>query len=147
MKVRLCVLFFTLISFKSFSQSSTYNLSIASSQPSICSGGYVTLTATVSDSKSSFNYSWSTGEITPTIRVNKADTYTVSVWDNTGNLQPLSKSITINTSTVPAPPIAKNQIICRNSSATLTATGTDGVYQWYDAPTGGNFLASGASYT
>ena len=29
----------------------------------------------------------------------------------------------------------------------LTATGPGGMYQWYDAPTGGNFLASGATFT
>ena len=147
MKVCVCFLFFILISLLSFGQSSTYSLSIVSSQSSICSGSYVTLTATLSESNGSLNYSWSTGETTPYIRVNKAGTYTVSVWDNTGNYQPLSKSITINTSAVPAPPISKNQIVCRNSTATLTVTGAGGVYQWYDAPTGGKFLATGASYT
>ncbi|MDN3549173.1 PKD-like domain-containing protein [Mucilaginibacter aquaedulcis] len=119
-----------------------------SSQPSICSGSYVTLTATVSDSNHSFNYSWSTGETTPSIRINKADTYTISVWDNNGDFQPLSKSITINTSMVPAPPVSNDQVVCRNGTATLIATGADGsVYQWYDAPVGGKFLATGASYT
>jgi gliding motility-associated-like protein len=147
MKVRICFLFFILLSLKAFSQSSTYSLSIVSSQSSICSGSYVTLTANVSDSKRSFNYSWSTGETTPSIRVNKAGTYTISVWDNTGDFQPLSKSITISTSAAPDPPVAISQNICRNSTATLTATGPGDVYQWYDAPIGGKFLATGASYT
>jgi gliding motility-associated-like protein len=147
MKVRICFLFFILINLNVFSQPSTYNLSIVSSQSSICSGSYVTLTANVSGSKGSFNYSWSTGETTPSIRVNKAGTYTISVWDNTGDFQPLSKSITISTSAVPNPPIVKSKIICQNGTATITATGPGGVYQWYDAPIGGKFLATGASYT
>ena len=147
MKVRVCCLFFILISARSFSQPSAYSLSIVSSQPSICSGNYVTLTATVSDSNHSFNYSWSTGETTPSIRINKAGTYTVSVWDNIGDSQPLSKSITINNSAVPDPPVSNDQVVCRNGTATLTATGAGGVYQWYDAPIGGKFLATGASYT
>ena len=44
-------------------------------------------------------------------------------------------------------PSVSNPIICAGSSATLSATAPGGIYQWYDAATGGNLLYTGASYT
>jgi hypothetical protein len=43
---------------------------------------------------------------------------------------------------------AANAVICNTSgSATLTATSPFGTVFWYDAPTGGNYLGSGSSFT
>lgn len=53
--------------------------------------------------------------------------------------------ITVNPT--PAAPTVANIAICPNNSATLTATAPGGNYDWYDAATGGNLLASGNSYT
>ena len=43
-------------------------------------------------------------------------------------------------------PVIAGQSICTGNSATLTATGT-GYIQWYDAPTGGNLITTGTTYT
>jgi gliding motility-associated-like protein len=79
--------------------------------------------------------------------VNKAGTYSVSVGDKTPGCQPVKKSIGITVSATPNAPTATSVIVCQNSPATLTATAPGGVYQWYDKPVGGNFLATGATYT
>jgi hypothetical protein len=47
---------------------------------------------------------------------------------------------------VVTPPTAANVTRCGTGSVTLNAVGT-GTINWYDAPTGGNFLSTGASYT
>ncbi|HEY0029650.1 MAG TPA: hypothetical protein VGC65_02740, partial [Bacteroidia bacterium] len=43
-------------------------------------------------------------------------------------------------------PTAANQTICSGTSATLTASGSGAVYNWYNAP-GGTLLGTGATYT
>ncbi|HVS93136.1 MAG TPA: PKD-like domain-containing protein [Mucilaginibacter sp.] len=93
-----------------------------------------------------YSYAWNTGETTTSISVNKAGTYTVTVSDKTPGCAPVKKSITITSNPVPDPPTAASVTVCPNSSATLTATAPGGVYQWYDAPTGGNFLATGPTF-
>lgn len=44
-------------------------------------------------------------------------------------------------------PVVVAQSIPTGTAATLTATGCNGQIQWYDAPSGGNHLGSGSSYT
>jgi len=44
-------------------------------------------------------------------------------------------------------PTVNDTCIIGSSSVTLTASGSSGNYAWYDALVGGNFLASGTSYT
>jgi hypothetical protein len=56
-----------------------------------------------------------------------------------------SNVIVVNAQVVNAPS-ASGVTRCGPGSVTLTATGTSGV-RWYDAPTGGNQLATTASYT
>lgn len=43
-------------------------------------------------------------------------------------------------------PIAKSQIACESSHTSLTASGSAGSYQWYDAPVGGTLLWIGDTY-
>jgi gliding motility-associated-like protein len=47
------------------------------------------------------------------------------------------------------PPTAQDQIVCINSSATLVASSSQAgaTFTWWDAPTSGNLLGSGASFT
>jgi len=105
------------------------------------------LTATPSGGTAPYNYIWSTGETTPSINVNKSGTYTVTVADKTPGCPAVKQSITVSSSPTPNAPTAKGVVVCPNTSATLTATAPGGLYQWYDAPTGGNFLGSGDTYT
>jgi gliding motility-associated-like protein len=125
----------------------TLSVNLTSSGPSICSGSSVVLTATASAGTAPFTYAWSTGQSTASISVNKPGTYTVTVSDKTAGCQPVKQSITITSGVAPAAPTAANAVACPNSPVTLTATAPGGTYQWYDASTGGNFLATGASYT
>jgi gliding motility-associated-like protein len=147
MKNRLLICLFLFLSFKVYSQSCTLSVTIASSSPTICTGYSVTLKATASQGTPPYSYIWSTGETTSSINVNKSGTYTVTVSDNTSGCSPVKQSITVGATTTPNPPTAKNVIVCPNTTATLTATAPGGTYQWYDAATAGNYLATGPSYT
>lgn len=55
-------------------------------------------------------------------------------------------SFTVGSGAIPAPTSA-NTSICPNASATLNVTGQAGAtFSWYNAPTGGTLLGTGASY-
>lgn len=141
----LLVLFLLVIcSLAGYSQVCTLNVTISSTANTICSGKNVTLTANLSGGTGPFTYIWNTGENTPSIDVNKAGTYTVTVSDKTPGCQPKVASIQITAVASPNPPTVANQVVCPNTSATLTATAPGGTYQWYDAD--GNFLFTGNPY-
>ncbi|HEX3383875.1 MAG TPA: hypothetical protein VHS53_01740, partial [Mucilaginibacter sp.] len=126
----------------------TFTVSLSSSSPNICSGSSVVLTATPSGGGTApFSYAWSTGETTSSISVSRAGTYTVTVTDKTPGCTGVPKNITVGSGVAPVPPTVTSVPACPNSPVTLTATAPGGTYQWYDAATGGNFLATGASYT
>lgn len=138
---------FLLLSFTGYSQVCTLKVSVSSSGPSICSGTSVVLTANISGGTGPYTYIWNTGENTPSISVNKAGTYTVHVSDKTVGCQPVVQNIKITSIATPNAPSVSNQTVCPNTPATLVASAPGGNYQWYDAPDGGNFLASGNTYT
>ncbi|WP_183574592.1 PKD-like domain-containing protein [Mucilaginibacter sp. X5P1] len=144
---RLFFLLLLLLPFRGFSQSCTLKDSLSSSSPDICSGNAVILTPTLSGGTGPYNYIWSTGETTQTISVNKAGTYTVSVTDKSTSCPAVTASISVGVSTMPNAPTASSTTVCENSPATLKATAPGGTYQWYDAATGGNFLATGDTFT
>ena len=146
MKRCLTVILLLTVFLKSYSQC-TLGVSITSSNPAICSGNVVVLTANVSAGTPAYGFIWSTGETTQAISVNKAGTYTVTVKDNTPGCKAVVQSITLVNSVTPNAPTATDVTICPNSSATLTANGSTGIYQWYNAPAGGNLLFTGASFT
>ena len=146
MKNSLLVFLFLLLSYSTYSQTCTLNVNLSSTGTAICSGSSVVLTATPSAGTAPYSYVWNTGEVTQSITINKAGTYSVTVSDKTPGCQPVKQSITITSALIPDAPTANGAIVCQNSSATLNATAPGGVYQWYDAPTGGNFLASGATF-
>jgi gliding motility-associated-like protein len=145
MKNKLFVFLLLILSVRAYSQC-TLTVNLTASSTAICSGNPVVLTASATAGTPAYNYVWSTGETTQSISVNKAATYTVSVSDQTAGCQPITKTITLTTGTTPPAPTAADAITCPNTSATITASGSSGTYQWYDAPTGGNFLASGGTY-
>ncbi|MGZ3891593.1 MAG: immunoglobulin domain-containing protein, partial [Mucilaginibacter sp.] len=146
MKNSLLVFLLVIAAFRGYGQC-TLNVSLSSSSPNICSGTSAVLTATPSGGTAPYSYAWSTGEVTSSINVNKAGTYSVTVTDKTAGCAGVKQTITIGSGVTPVPPTVSNAVACPNSPVTLTATAPGGIYQWYDAATGGNFLASGASYT
>ncbi|MFI5161763.1 MAG: PKD-like domain-containing protein [Sphingobacteriales bacterium] len=145
MKNSLLVFLFLVTAFRGYSQC-TLSVNLSSSGPAICSGSSVVLTSAPSGGIAPYTYIWSDGETTSSISVNKAGTYSVTVSDKTPGCAGVKQSITIASATTPNAPTAANVVACPNAPATLTATAPGGTYQWYDAATGGNFLASGASY-
>jgi gliding motility-associated-like protein len=147
MNSRLLVLLFLLLSFKAKAQNCTLSVNLTASSTTICSGSSVVLTAAANAGTVPYTYLWSTGETGSAISVNKSGTYTVTVTDKTAGCKGIIKSIIIADANTPAAPTAKSVVVCQNSSVTLTATAPGGDYQWFDAPVGGNFLASSNSFT
>lgn len=74
-------------------------------------------------------------------------TLTLTSGDPSGPCGPVSASVTISFTPVPAAPTAAGDVICMGNSVTLSATAPGGDYKWYDAATGGTLLARGPSYT
>jgi gliding motility-associated-like protein len=141
------VLLLLVSSFKAQAQNCTLAVNLTSSSTTICSGSSVVLTADATAGTAPYTYLWSTGETSSTISVNKSGTYTVTVTDKTPGCKGVVKSVAISDANTPSAPTAKNVVVCQNSSATLTATGPGGVYQWFDAPVDGNFLVSSNTFT
>ncbi|MDO3626441.1 hypothetical protein [Mucilaginibacter sp. BT774] len=111
-------------------------VSLASSNPTICSGGSVTLTATPSGGKPAYSYLWSNGATTPSISVSTAGTYSVSINDQSdqsaaAGCGAMSQSINM-TVTTPVAPTAPPVTICTGNTATLNAIAPGGPYHWYD---------------
>ncbi|MEI6488924.1 MAG: GEVED domain-containing protein, partial [Bacteroidota bacterium] len=93
-------------------------------------------------------WSWQPGSLsgaTATATVTASTTYTVS-----GNNGACASTGTVSVTTV-APAVAPTAVgaatACGTGTVTLTATGTGGTLNWYRVATGGNVIASGASFT
>jgi len=142
MKKGLLLFFLSILTLQAFSQCAT--VSITQSAPTICSGSTVTLTANTSGGSGPFSYTWSTGQSSQSISVDKGGTYTVTV--SSSGCPPANASALVTATTTPAAPTAPAVLVCPGSPATLTATAPGGTYQWYSAAVGGTFLATGATY-
>jgi len=106
-------------------------VALASSNPTICSGSSVTLTATPNGGSPPYTYLWSNGATTPTISVSTAGTYSVTVNDQITGCGPAIQQMTMAVTT-PVAPSAPPVTICTGNTATLTATAPGGPYHWYD---------------
>ncbi|MHB1178456.1 MAG: immunoglobulin domain-containing protein, partial [Daejeonella sp.] len=56
-------------------------------------------------------------------------------------------AVNVTVNPIPVTPLASGTIICEGTSATLSASASTGVYQWYDDPVSGNLLAATAAFT
>src|SRR5438128_2475246 len=106
MKTSLIICLLLLISFRVQSQVCTLKAAISQSAQTICSGNSVVLTASTTGGIAPFTFIWNTGETTPSISVNKAGTYTVSVTDKTNGCQSVTQSLTIAAAPTPNAPTA-----------------------------------------
>lgn len=91
-----------------------------SGSPSFCGSGSITLTAPASFT----NYTWSTGETTPSITVTAAGNYTVSVRDAGGCESEVSDPVTVSINPLPSTPVVTaldGLAICTGQSTTLSA--------------------------
>lgn len=55
-------------------------------------------------------------------------------------------AVTITVNSIPVAPTASGVSICAGTTASLTATGSSGSYQWYNVASGGTALSSSANY-
>jgi hypothetical protein len=141
-------------------------ITVTPSQPSICSGETATLTASagsmdnpaykwyasatgtdVLGTESSYTTPALTDNATYWVSVSNATTHCEGEASSTGRR---SVTVTVNPYSTSGNVTVAGETICSGQTATLTATST-GVtnpsYKWYSAPSGGNLLHQGASYT
>ena len=88
------------------------------------------------------NYLWNTGETTQTITVSTSGTYSVQVDDGASCIG----SDAVNVSFISAP-TTNDTCLIGAGSVDLTASGSSGYYNWYDAASGGNLVGSGPTFT
>lgn len=55
-------------------------------------------------------------------------------------------AVTVTVNAIPAAPTASGVSICAGGTATLSAMGSSGTYQWYNAPSSGTLLSSSANF-
>jgi len=107
---------------------------ITAINPIICAGstGNVTLTASATNGDLPYTYLWNTGEITQSINVTTAGTYSVSVSDTVTGCTAVNQSITLAITPLPAPPtVVSNSPVCEGSILNLSASGVAGaIYNW-----------------
>lgn len=115
----------------------------------LCIGSFAVLTATTAPV-----YLWSTGETTQQIVVSTAGSYTVQVGNTSNCLSVASNATAISLTGIACPgaiptPTITGGSTCGAGSVTLTATGATGsqVYRWYNVPTGGSVLFTGANFS
>jgi gliding motility-associated-like protein len=117
---------------------------------SVCSGNSTSLSA----SGSGGGYEWydsatggnllSTNQVYITPGLTTNTTYYVEAESNNCPSARTAVTVTVN----PTPSITANNVtICPNSAAVLTATAAGGTIDWYNAASGGNLIATGATYT
>jgi hypothetical protein len=100
-----------------------------------------------------FNYSWTGSGLSsataynPTATPSATDTYVVTVADaNTGCTS--TGSVLLNViQLAPAPSVTGGATACGVGPVVLSASGTGGILNWYNAPTGGTLVNTGSSYT
>ncbi|HNR19377.1 MAG TPA: T9SS type A sorting domain-containing protein, partial [Bacteroidia bacterium] len=90
----------------------------ASGSTTFCSGGSVTLTASVGTS-----YLWSTGATTRTITVTTAGSYSVTVTSASGSGTSLPVTVTVNQLPIVTITPGGSTSLCQGASVTLTSTG------------------------
>jgi hypothetical protein len=97
----------------------------------ICSGGFVQLTASAAD-----GYLWSNGETTQTITATQAGQYTVTVTNNDG-CSDVSDPVTVTVNPTPNSGVSVSgaTTFCSGGSVTLTSQASSGSYLWSNGET------------
>jgi hypothetical protein len=103
-----------------------------------CEGDTVTLTSSTGE-----NYFWSNGQPGQSLAVTESGSYTVAVDAQCSAEQLVSDPIAVEVLAAPKPVIS-DIVISQGDSVLLTASGENPA--WYDAPSGGNLLATGPEF-
>jgi len=86
----------------------------------------------------------STGPNFITPPLTQTTTYYVNTTSN--GITSSMTAVTVSVTEPPPAPVVKSVPACEGSNTTLTASGSKGTYQWYDAPVGGSLLSINDSY-
>ena len=97
----------------------------------LCDGENATLDAT---NPTGISYEWSTGDITPSLLVDAADVYAVTVTDN--NSCELEDSIMVTVGALPIIELGNDTTICAGETLTLDAGNPGAQYTWLPVGTG-----------
>jgi gliding motility-associated-like protein len=92
-------------------------------------------------------YVWSTGETTPNIEVKSSGTYAVKAFTNDQCFTEAAIVVEVMPGTILEKVEVAGVSICPNNQATLAPTNPAGLFQWYDAESGGNLISEGNSFT
>jgi hypothetical protein len=109
----------------------------ASGDSTICEGSSVVLTASPASA-----WMWNNGATTQSITVTQPGTYTVTAQGLCAQFISAPLNVTVLANPLP---VATNDTIAPNQTATLAVTGSQ--VSWYDAPIGGDLLFTGNSFT
>ena len=90
------------------------------------------------------SYQWQDGSVQPVLSATQSGTYWVQSIDADGCVI-RADTFALQFDAL-APPQAAGVETCAGENAVLAASGSTGVFEWYDAPSGGNHLATGAVY-
>jgi len=101
-------------------------------------GGTVRLTATPG-----YAYLWSNGATTRSIDVSSAGAYSVTVTAPCGSL--VSGTVQVSVVQAPAAPEGQSDSVFEGEQATLGASGQG--LRWFDAPSGGELVGTGSTFT
>ena len=104
-----------------------------------CGNSGITLDA----SNNYSSYLWNTGETTQTLNITSSGFYSVEV-DSTGTPCKGEDGISVS---ILAEPEGTDTSRCGNGTLDLEVKNATTSYYWYDSPTGGTLLGSGATYT
>jgi large repetitive protein len=122
----------------------------------ICGSGTTTLAGSIGGAATSGTWSGGTGtfsnssSMTPVYTPGAGETSATLILtsnDPAGPCSAISDTVIVTVNPIPAAPTAAGTTICQGTSAILTASAPGGIYQWFNAPSGGTLLASGTSFT
>jgi gliding motility-associated-like protein len=118
----------------------------------ICNGETTTLTATAAGA-TDFNWYQNSdktgflqnGASLTTLPLNFTTTFYVAATYANG-CESLLTPVTVTVNQLPPAPVANGGNYCENEDVIVTAFGTGGTINWYDAATGGTLLSTGSTY-
>ncbi|HZV71875.1 MAG TPA: gliding motility-associated C-terminal domain-containing protein [Saprospiraceae bacterium] len=90
------------------------------------------------------NYEWDNGDMTNSLIVNSPGSYAVSVTD-LANCIIGEETFIVTFGVLASPNVSIPNPDCVGLDVLLTASGSSGEYQWFDAATGGNLLGTGST--
>lgn len=128
--------------------------SFTASDVEICVGGSITFTDTSTNQPSAWEWTFAGGTPStsiaknPVVQYNTPGTYTVTLKvTNFNGTDTITKTGYIIVYEIPTVSSSTPGSICEVGQVSLSATASVGTINWYDAPTGGNLLGSGTSFT